>query len=437
MGKIFFFVVVFGTAGIALFRPWIGVAVAYLFVILTPQNIWWWNFDELRRPVYWILLPTFAGFIIAWARGKLNFKTLKNKRILYFAILWFCFIISYFFGSYVDAPSSLRLLSPANTLLLINKIFILFMIACVCIDDEKKLKYLTLVLVVSVVYLIYWANAQYLFHGKYGRIGGPTGLHGGSIYTDENTFAMLFVTGLPFLYYLGFYFKNKIVRYGIWLVIPFGWHAIFLTGSRGGLVGLLVTLLVIALRSPKKIIGILILPAFLIAYVWQAGDVMKSRTHTIIEYEEESSAASRIDAWDAALKMIISHPVTGVGLSSFLPAFPDYSDKQPRIAHNTFLQISAESGVIAGLMYLFIILLSFIKIWKRSKNLKMSDSEHKNTFLFLLNEAIIASLSGLVICSLFLSLHVYEIFFFLCILINSTLIINNEIASPPEQPQTT
>ena len=161
--------------------------------------------------------------------------------------------------------------------------------------------------------------------------------------------------------------------------------------------------------------------------MWQAGDVMKNRSQTILEYREESSAASRLDAWDAAFKMITNHPITGVGLASFVRAFPDHSDKQPREAHNTFLQITAEAGILAGLMYCFIIFSSMIEIWKRSKKLKAFDDKYRNRFLFLLNDAIFASILGYSVCSLFLSLHVYEIFYFLCLLANSLAFLSNKI----------
>jgi O-antigen ligase len=281
-----------------------------------------------------------------------------------------------------------------------------------CIDDEKKAHFLAIVIAFSVVYLTCWANDQYLSGSQIGRIHGPPAITDlGAIYSDENAFAMLFVTGLPFLYYLGIYYKNKIIRYGLWMVIPLGWHAVFLTGSRGGLIGLAVTLLMVALRSPKKILGALVIPVFVVAYVYQAGDIMKGRMQTLGDYESEPSAESRTEAWDAALNMVASHPITGVGLASLGPAFPDFSDKKPREAHNTFLQISAESGLSAGVLYLLIVASCLYGLWKR-------DGVEKGSLIYLLKEATLVSIIGLEVCALFLSLQVYEIFYYLCLMAN-------------------
>jgi probable O-glycosylation ligase (exosortase A-associated) len=331
----------------------------------------------------------------------------------------------------VNLESPHRWFDVGFILNLVNNIFLLYFAAVLLIDTEKKLKYMTLVIAVSTVYLIYWINDQYFFQGKFGRIGGPGGLNGGNVYVDENAFAMLFVTGLPFLYYLGLYYKNKIIRYGLWAVVPFGWHAVFLTGSRGGLVGLAVTTIVIAMRSSRKIIGFGVILLFAVAYQLEAGDTMKSRADTISDYEQEDSAESRIKAWKAAIGMIESHPLTGVGLSSFGVAFPDFSNETPREAHDTFLQISAESGVIAGIMYVLVVSVSIVVLWRRGKTLEQDDENDGPSFLYIANEAILASFIGLVICSLFLSLHVYEIFYFLCALVGALSLISKRNEGQP------
>ncbi len=416
MGKIVLYLVLGVGAISALVQPWVGVCLTYLFVILNPQHIWWWNFRDIR-PVFLILLPTLIGFAIALIQKRLNINIIKNKRNFFLATLWMFFVLSYFFSPYIGKPSPYWFHDPEWVFSLANKIFVLYFVACLCINDEKKLKYLVIIFIVSVAYLIYWANAQYLLLHRYGRIGGPASPGGGSPLKDQNAFAMLFVIGLPFFYYMGWYLKNPIQRYSLWLIIPFGWHAIFLTGSRGGLLGIGVTILITALRSPKKIIGLVLIPLFAIAYVWQAGSVMKERAKTIETYQADRSAAGRIGAWKVATKMTLHHPLFGVGLSAFGPAFPDFSDESPRQAHNTFFQIAAESGIIAGLMYLLVLWTNLKDLLRNSRILREQDD--KSEFLIYLNEALLTSLIGFAVCSMFLSLQVNEIFYYLCLLTNS------------------
>jgi probable O-glycosylation ligase (exosortase A-associated) len=413
------YIIILSIACVSLFKPWIGVVASYTLIILNPQSIWWWYFQDIR-PVLLVAIPTFIGFFFQLLKGNIKYKILLNKKNFWLAVLWFCFVFSYFFGPYVHAYSNIRPFDPWWLLSVVNNIFILYFLSCLCIDEVKKLKFLVGVITLSTIYFIFWANDQYLFQGQFGRIGGPNAPGSSSIYRDENAFAMLFVTGLPFLYYLGYSFQNKLMRYGLWLAIPFGWHAIFLTGSRGGLLGMGVALLIICIRSKNKLIGLFILCAAIFAYQWQAGSVMKERALTINEYSTEGSAATRLEAWSAAIQMIKNHPITGVGITSFIPAFGYYSSYRPREAHNTFFQITAETGIFGGIAYIMIIFLMLSEMLRNSRYL-MSHNHNSGSealFLFLVNEAALASFAGMIVCSLFLSLHVYEIFYFLCLLVN-------------------
>lgn len=425
MGRIFFLILLSSTSIVSLAQPWVGVICAYFFVILTPQAVWYWNFQDIR-PVYWVLLPTFMGFIFRLLKNEYNLSIVKNSRNLFLLILWLCFTLSYYIGSYVDDQGPYRFTDPSWAFSTINKIFLLYFLGCICINDKNKLTYLVYIFIISGVYLIYWANDQYLSGNFFGRLAGPVDVYGIGAYADENSFAMLFVVVLPFLWYIGLSFQKRIFRWGLWLVIPFGWHAIFLTGSRGGLIGVGASILLASLRSKKKIFGLFLIPAFIVAYQWQAGDVMKSRAGTISEYKTETSASTRLEAWDAAIKMTTAHPLTGVGLASFGPAFPDYSDKKPREAHNTFFQITAESGLIAGTVYIFIVFSSVLSLLKNGNQYKRQATFLEHDILYLINEATLVAFCGLIICSLFLSLQMFEIFYCLCLLVNSLVFITRQ-----------
>ncbi|MDB6088785.1 MAG: O-antigen polymerase [Gammaproteobacteria bacterium] len=425
MGRLFFLFALSIVSIVSLARPWIGVVAAYLVAILTPQAVWYWNFGDLR-PVIWIMVPTCIGFLIALLRGDYVISRLLSSRILFLLTLWVCFVISYFVGPYTDVAGPFRFADPQWALSVFNKMFLLCLMACLVIDEARKVWILTWVVALSGAYLVYWANDQYLSGHFFGRLAGPVDVYGVGSYADENQFAMLFVVLQPFLWYLGQSVKHKWLRWSLWLIIPFTWHAVFLTGSRGGLIGLAVTLAVMAIRSKHRVLSLLLIPAFLVVYQWQAGETMKERAGTIEEYATETSAATRLEAWHAAVGMIAAHPVSGVGLASFGVAFPDFSDKKPREAHNTFFQIAAESGVVAGMMYLLLGFGSVIALWRNGKRLKTASPGGPDARLYFINEAVLCGMCGFVVCALFLSLQMAEIFFCLCALVHAVLLISRE-----------
>lgn len=423
MGKFILLSLIVGTGLSALALPWIGIVSYYLLSLLGPQYIWWWNFEGLRVSLL-VALFTISGIGINILKQKFDYRFLKTRLNLFVFLLWIFLSLSYFFGPFVNQFAS-NGRSPSQIFSLMNNILLFYFCATLAIDELKKIRYLSLVMVVSTLYLSYWANDQY-FSGNWsqfnsGRLMGPRSIDGGTVYADENVFATFFVTGLPFVYYMSVEVIPKWLRYLLWALIPLGWHAIFLTGSRGGLIGIGVTLLLIVLLSRKKYLAFPLLLIALVFYQWQAGSVMKDRSESIVEYEGESSAEQRLAAWRGGLKMIITHPIAGVGLGSFSTALPCFSNEIKRVAHNTLIQFTAESGVVTGVTYLMI-LWTFVTNSLKIRNW-CQEHEHLNETIKieLYNNASTVSFSGLITCSLFLSLNTYEIFFVLLVINNALL----------------
>jgi O-antigen ligase len=181
----------------------------------------------------------------------------------------------------------------------------------------------------------------------------------------------------------------------------------------------------------------LLIPAFVVAFLWQGGDVMQNRAGTISEYSMDRSATGRLEAWSAAMSMVGRHPVTGVGLSSFVPAFPYFSEDDPREAHNTFFQIAGESGLLSGLMYLLIVYACFVSLWRNHNRIPRLPAGPEREALSWVNEATLVGFTGLLACSLFLSLHEFEIFYLMCALVNALLfsIVAIEKSEPKRERQ--
>ena len=416
MGKIAVFLLLLINGFYSLAKPWFGITIGYLFNILGPQYIWWWNFQGLRA-FYLVAVPTIAGFCISSVRGAINFDIIKNKRVLFASLFFILIFLSYFWGPYVDVINKWRFFEPYQVLIRMIKIFVFFFIGLCCISDENKMKIFALILPISALYLIYWANMQYLSGRFFIRLQGPLDILGCGLYSDENNFAMLFVVSIPFLFFLGWFFKQWYLRWSLWLAIPFAWHAIFLTGSRGGLLGAAFVSLFAGLRSQKKIIGVMLIPLFIFAFIWQGGSVIKERAETIIKRSEDSSQQTpldpRIEAWKAGLKMIIAYPITGIGLASFGQAYLYFMEGRPKVAHNTFIQIAAESGIPACFFYVLLMLNCMNSL------LKNRDLFGKESFGYYLSDATLISLGGFLVCSLFLTLTGFEIQFYLIILANT------------------
>ena len=408
MARYLLYILIVGTTGSTFFRPWIGVLAYYTLAIWCPQGIWGWVFRDIRVTLI-VSVVTIIGFLRDSLSGKLNFSILKERQNIYIVILWLALTASYFFNPHEHNNIPWIVVNSWYLMSLFHKILLFYFISVVLIDNRKKFHCLIMVFLVTVSYYTFWANHQYLTGQMHvPRLSGPGGL-----YADENIFAMLFVMGVPFLYFMGNYYKNKAIKYLLWGVIPFAWHAVFLTGSRGGLVGLGVVTIFMAIKTNKRILGIGVLTALVVAFIWQGGTYMKEASHTIVDYEEDGSAMGRLDAWEAGIKMMIANPITGVGQGNFGVVFRDYSDKHRRVAHNTVIQLAAQSGIVAGVMFLLIFLNVFLQYCKKEGSKHI---ENMDPLLRASKDAIVGGLLGFFSCSLFLDLATYETFYYLLIL---------------------
>jgi O-antigen ligase len=122
----------------------------------------------------------------------------------------------------------------------------------------------------------------------------------------------------------------------IWLVpvVLFG-HALSLTHSRGGFLGAVVGLFVL-FRSRFRGMRSLVLAGAVVGLMFALFAGRQTSMST-----REGTSQLRIKMWDGCFEMIKSSPLIGVGLDGV-------QERTGRVAHNAFIQISAELGLLGG-----------------------------------------------------------------------------------------
>ncbi len=85
--------------------------------------------------------------------------------------------------------------------------------------------------------------------------------------------------------------------------------------------------------------------------MWIGGPMMRER---LASRFREDALSIRGEIWGATLRMIADHPVFGVGLGAFATMYPRYDPsnglRRTAEAHNDYLQLVAETGVVGGLL---------------------------------------------------------------------------------------
>ncbi len=383
---------------VVLAEPYIGVVGYYFMAFIRPQETFW-GFKEAR----FTLLISVATLVAAGLQYAVrpDFGFLMRRQNFFILLLWLSIFLSTLYGDF-GGPEP-------KWMDYYNKMFIMYFMLIGLTTSEKKLYWLAWVLIVSIGYLGWWGNERYFLDG-WNIVHGP-GMPGAAFY-DENAFSMVIVMGVPFVWYMMRTTRSRFIQIGLIGLIPIMAHTVMLTFSRGGFLGLAATMAIIALRERNRKLGGAIIACGLVFFALLAGEEYKNRIGSIENYERDRSAEGRLESWEAGIKMAVHNPFFGVGLNRYLEAFPYYSVHQPRVAHNSWVQIGAECGLAAVASYGFLVLFTMTAIRRIRKRIPLLPEESAR-YAEMLANAYLVSMIGYLVCGFFLSMEDFEFFYLL------------------------
>ena len=157
----------------------------------------------------------------------------------------------------------------------------------------------------------------------------------------------------------------------VFCALPMG-MALALTGSRSGVAGFAVAMLVFGYfavrrlkeRRARLLVGGYLLVIVIGAIAWAGTDMALVRFTTA-----RSDSAGRLLAWRDALRIVTDFPWFGIGLGTFGEAMLVYQTAgRPWMyaeAHNDYLQLLAEGGVLVVIPSLMVLSLVLVGIRRR------------------------------------------------------------------------
>ena len=117
-----------------------------------------------------------------------------------------------------------------------------------------------------------------------------------------------------------------------------------------------------SLLAPRSSLLLLLIGAAIIAGVfWVGAD--SGLAERLANSQDDPGPASRSAIWSGTLTMIRAHPVLGVGLGAFETVYPIYGrgdgNKLIQFAHNDYLQVLADGGIVAAALAVWFIIVTF------------------------------------------------------------------------------
>ncbi len=219
-----------------------------------------------------------------------------------------------------------------------------------------------------------------------------------SIFDNPNTFAQVLIILLPLvlaLVWISRHWYTKLLCLGTCAI---GAAALGMTYSRASWVGMACAMVVLVfLWKPRLIPGFFVLCCLCIPFLPQT---IWNRILTITN-TADSSSASRMTLWQAALEVIRKSPVSGAGLGtaatqSFIRDFNLYHDKAPFVhSHSFYLEVWVQAGLLGISSFVGSMLWNIKQAAHTVRRVATTDSDART-----LTCAAAASLCGAMVCGL-------------------------------------
>ncbi len=365
-------------------NPFFGVCCFFIYEFSRPDN-----FIPALRPLK-IAMVIEITTLIAWLLYLI--KTRKNIKWSNFTWIFLAFM-------FVIATTVITAVNNRyayNTFELMIVYFIMFVISTNVVDSFKRLNIL--------IWLLLPIHFYFALKGIY-----TGGLVGGGLMGDENDFALYLSIMIPFAFFLFIYSPGKIKKFFTLIILIALVLGVISSMSRGGWVGLMAVILFCILKSKQRLVSLGIVLLLAVTVISFASSEYWDEVKTISNIQE-STAQARLDYWQAAVRMFIDYPITGVGAGNGGIRMPEYytgpreaATQWGRTFHGAIPQIMGELGTLGLASYLLMIYFALRYLFRIQKQ---SAERNDNTSLMLAN-SIMGGIIGFLVNATFLSTAYY------------------------------
>lgn len=332
-------------------RPWIGILMWYWLGLMNPHRLTW-DFAYTLQFAMVIGGATLLGALFARDRRPIPW----NRELVLIAVLLAYFTFTTFFAwTPVDAWPQWEKVAKVIFMTLVTTMFIY---------GKKRIRALLLVAALSIGFYGVKGGIFALSRGGAEMVMGPDGT-----FISGNTFLGLALNMvIPLLVALGRGEEKRWLHNALYGVAALCAVASIFTYSRGAWIGLAIVapFVFFQLRTSLRvlvaiaaIVAAVAAPALLPEKVFQRAD-------TIPNYEQDSSAMQRLQAWTVAWNVAQAYPFTGAGFEfesgdsarwlSFASAKYLRFYEAPTAAHSIYFQIIGQHGLAAFALFAWMVI---------------------------------------------------------------------------------
>jgi hypothetical protein len=308
------------------------------------------------RPALLIAVAALFMMVVELGKNRQSFRLMWPQGAMLIAFLGVCVLSS------LDA---IYVRYAVNQTMEFGKIVLVYLLLENVITDEKRLRTTMLTMVVGGLF----PAIGTIYHYKAGVFVESTRAAWRGMFSNPNEVAYALIVLIPLAVAVGTQ-SGKAMRAAMGLIILIYLLAIFLTFSRGGLIGLFAVLGLMGWKQKSValkagMVAVLVGGLIATAMFWtrSSGGFKDIKTDTTVR--------QRLATFKAGTLMFLHNPLLGVGPGDSMVAYPLYVPKDAHcgcqdqlVVHNTFLQALSETGILGFIPLMVFFLASVYCAWK-------------------------------------------------------------------------
>ncbi|HEX5461299.1 MAG TPA: O-antigen ligase family protein [Steroidobacteraceae bacterium] len=258
------------------------------------------------------------------------------------------------------------IMSMVNELQFWDVYAIFVAISLFMLKDVQALRQYVWGTIVGSAFVIFYAIVAVAVHAST-IVEGRAGAYG--MYQNQNDYSFIVVMVMPFAYlYLRLY-RRWWQRAFLIAVLIGGVVGVLLSLSRGGILALVLEaalLLWVTMRGGRRVVALAALAVIgtgVSIHQFAAREADQAGQYTLADSKD-----SRYELWRAARAVFEAHPILGVGSRRFREYARYYApishDNRGKVAHNTYLEVAADTGILGTLAFCLMLLGSLKPLWR-------------------------------------------------------------------------
>jgi len=331
--------IVLGALPFALRHTWIGVLLWTWISIMNPHKLAW-GFAYNAPWAAIVAGVTILSLFIT--RDKLSMPWEPPVKVLFAFVVWMCVTTAFAFYPLLSWDLLARVL----------KIQLMTAIALAALRERKHIELFIWVNVLSVGFYGFKGGIFTIASGGAQRVWGPPG----GFFEGNNEVGLALVVVIPLINYLRMVATSGWIRLGLLVLMLLSATAALGTQSRGAFLAISAMALFLWLKSKKKGISAIFITLVAIALVALMPSTWEARMRSIENYDQDSSAMGRINAWRMAFNLA-NDRFFGGGFEVYMAdIFQRYAPVPTDLhaAHSIYFQVLGEHGYVGLILFLLI-----------------------------------------------------------------------------------